>query len=133
MDLIDRLRDSLNSIPDLPSRVRTGYMQPDDAIALYPLPGSSSRNQDWSGNQTKHMNYEIAIRTKDAQLANDVLWRISNYLEVVNNIESKDNSFQFEKIEQDGLPSISQQDDQGYSVFMLDFFVEILTNTRKQV
>lgn len=131
MDLVERLSDSLNKIESLPTRVRIGYMQPDDYLALYPLPGSSVRDEDWSGNQTKHMNYEVAIRTQDPQLGNDSLWRISDYLEQVTDIKSKNDSFQFEKIEQNGLPSITQQDDQGYSVFSLDFFVEVITNNRK--
>lgn len=132
MDLIERLRDALNSIDELPTRVRTGYLAPDEYLALYPLPGSSSRNEDWSGNQTKHMNYEVAIRTQDAQKGNDSLWKISNFLEELTDLQSKNNSFQFEKIEQNGLPAISQQDNQGYSVFSLDFFVEVITNSRKQ-
>ena len=131
MDLVERIRDSLDSIEGLPAKVRIGYMQPDDYLALYPLPGSSVRDEDWSGNQTKKMNYEVAIRTQDPQLGNDSLWRISDYLESLKEIKSKNNSFQFEKIEQNGLPSITQQDEQGYSVFSLDFFVEVITNNRK--
>lgn len=127
MDLIDRLCDSLNSIEDLPTKVKIGYMQPDNSIGLYPLPGSHLLNEDWAGNQTKQMNYEVAIRTKDSQLGNDVLWRISNYLEDLNNIKSNNDSFQFEEIEQTGLPSISEQDDQGYSVYMLDFSIDVIT------
>lgn len=127
MDLIDRLDESLNSIKDLPAKVLIGYMQPNETIGLYPLPGSSSRDEDWAGNQTKRMNYEVAIRTQDSQLGNNVLWRISNYLENLNNIESSNNSFQFEKIQQTGLPSISEQDDQGYSVYMLDFSIDVIT------
>lgn len=132
MDLVDRIRDSLNSIPNLPAKVIIGYMQPNETIGLYPLPGSKVINEDWAGNQTKHINYEVAIRTQDSQLANDSLWKISNYLEQLENIESEDNSFQFERIEQNGLPSISQQDTQGYTVFMLDFFVEIITNSKNE-
>lgn len=131
MDLINRLCDALNTIKDLPTRVKIGYMQPDDSIGLYPLPGSSVINQDWANNQTKRMNYEIAIRTKDAELANDALWKISNFLEQKNIVESSDDSFQFEGIEQTGLPSISEQDTQGYTVYMLDFFVNVVTNLNK--
>lgn len=131
MDLIERLCDSLNTINGLPTKVRIGYMQPDDSMGLYPLPGSSTADEDWSGNKTKRMNYELAIRTRDAQLANDSLWRISNFLEQLEDLESNNNSFEFEKIEQNGLPSISDQDANGYSVFMLDFFVYVITNNRK--
>lgn len=131
MDLIDRLCEALNTVPDLPTRVRIGYMQADDSIGLYPLPGSSVIDQDWAGNQTKRINYEIAIRTKDQELANDSLWKISNFLEQLNDIESKNDSFQFDEIEQTGLPSVSEQDTQGYSVYMLDFFVDVVTNIKK--
>lgn len=131
MDLINRLCDALNTIEGLPMRVKIGYMQPDDTIGLYPLPGSSVIDQDWANNQTKQMNFEVAIRTKDSELASDSLWKISNFLEQKNSIESSDDSFQFEKIEQTGLPSVSEQDIQGYTVYMLDFFVNVVTNTNK--
>ncbi|MQS44244.1 phage tail terminator protein [Companilactobacillus mishanensis] len=127
MDLIDRLAESLNKIQDLPSKVIKGYMQPDETIGLYPLPGSSLIDEDWAGNRTKRMNYEVAIRTNDSKLANDSMWLISNYLESLKDIKSKDNSYQFEQIQQTGLPSISEQDDRGFSVYMLDFFIDIIT------
>lgn len=131
MDLLQRICEQFNTIDGLPSRVRMGYMQPDDSIGLYPLPGSTTIEEDWSGNQTRRINYETAIRTKDQQLANSCMWQMSNYLESITDIESKDNSFQFNDIQQTGLPSVSEQDEQGYSVYMLDFYVEIVTNNRK--
>lgn len=130
MDLMERICEELNTIDGLPSRVRMGYMQPDDNIGLYPLPGSSTIEEDWSGNQTRRMNYEVAIRTKNQQLANSCMWQLSSHLESVTDVSSKDNSYEFNDIQQTGLPSISEQDDQGYSVYMLDFYVEIVTNNR---
>ncbi|WP_238595717.1 minor capsid protein [Loigolactobacillus backii] len=128
---MDRLCDKLNETPDLPTPIRLGYMQPDDALALYPLPGSTTIDEDWSGNETRHINYELAIRTKDAELGNASMWALSNALDLLNDLESNDNSFQFEQIQQTGLPSLSEQDDQGYTVYMLDFFVEIIVNNRR--
>lgn len=130
MDLLERICEQLNAIDGLPSRVHMGYMQPDNALGLYPLPGSRTIEEDWAGNQTRQMNYEVAIRTKDQQLANQCMWQISDYIDRISDIQSKDNSFQFNDIQQNGLPSVSEQDDQGYSVYMLDFFVEIVTNNR---
>ncbi|MEO1772991.1 hypothetical protein JZO67_004974 [Enterococcus sp. 665A] len=40
MDFIDRLKDSINSIPDLPIKLKKGYLL-DDSLVIYPLPGGS--------------------------------------------------------------------------------------------
>lgn len=131
MDLIERIADSLNTIPDLPARVRIGFMQPDGAIGVYPLPGSSKVDEDWAGNETRRMNYEVSIRTKDQQLANECMWRLSDYLAQLDDLPSADSSYQFEDIEQTGLPSVSEEDEQGYSVYMLDFYMEIIVHNRR--
>lgn len=77
------------------------------------------------------MNYTIAMRTKDAELADKFMWDISNYLETVDDIPSNDDSYIFQEIEQTGLPSMSEQDEQGYTDYMLNFFVQIITRTNK--
>lgn len=132
MDLIDRLKDSLSSIPGLPAKVTLGYVGSVDNIYLYPLPGSSVVDSDWAGNETKRMNYEIAIRTQDPNKGNGTLWRISDWLEQKPKFTSKNNSFKLNKIELNGEPYITEQDNQGCTTFMLDFYVEVITN-RKQV
>jgi hypothetical protein len=60
------------------------------------------------------------------------MWQISNYLDQLDNVISADQSFLFEKIEQTGLPSVSEQDDQGYTVYMLDFCCDVVVNNRKK-
>ena len=132
MDLIERLQDSLNTIVDLPAQVKIGYLQPTEALALYALPGSSTIDKDWAGNETRRINYEIAIRTENQALANTCMWQISNYLDQLDNVISADQSFLFEKVEQTGLPSVSEQDDQGYTVYMLDFCCDVVVNNRKK-
>lgn len=132
MDLVERLQDSLNTIEDLPAQVAIGYLQPADALALYALPGSSTVDKDWAGNETRRINYEIAVRTKKQALANTCMWQISNYLDQLDNVISANQSFVFEKVEQTGLPSVSEQDDQGYTVYMLDFYCVVVVNNRKK-
>ncbi|WDV24869.1 minor capsid protein [Pediococcus acidilactici] len=131
MDLILRLVETINDQCDLPYPVIAGYLKPGECIGLVPDPGSSTIGEDWAGNKTKRMNYTIAMRTKDAGQADKFMWEISNFLEMSDDIPSADDSYIFEQIEQTGLPSMSEQDEQGYTDYMLNFFVQIITNTRK--
>jgi hypothetical protein len=131
MDLVERLVESVNETVDLPYKVIAGYMRPGECIALAPDPGSSTIDEDWSGNKTKRMNYTVAMRTKDAEKADEFMWEISNFLEMADDIPSADKSYIFEEIEQTGLPSMSEQDEQGYTDYMLNFFVQIITRTNK--
>ncbi len=50
MDLVERLVESVNETVDLPYKVIAGYMRPGECIALAPDPGSSTLDEDWSGN-----------------------------------------------------------------------------------
>ena len=76
------------------------------------------------------MNYTVAMRTKDAEKADKFMWEISNFLEMADDIPSADESYIFEEIEQTGLPSMSEQDEQGYTDYMLNFFVQIITQKK---
>lgn len=135
MDLITRLCDALNTITDLPLKVQEGYVQPNESINLYALHSSTLLNEDWSGNQTKRLKFEIAIRTLDFDVANRSLWLISDFLDSMDDIKSENDSFQFVQMKQTGLPGVSKRDTRhnasGDTVYVFDFYVDVITTNKK--
>ncbi|TLQ02282.1 phage tail terminator protein [Pediococcus pentosaceus] len=125
MDLVERLAEKINQLDGLPTPIHIGFLTADNSLQLYPAPGSRTISQDWYGVQERELNFEIAIRTDDAELGNRCLWNISNAIDGLQTLISKDESFEFNTIEMTGLPFISEQDVEGFSIYSLDFKVNI--------
>lgn len=119
MDFIDRLKDSVN-ILSLPLKMRTGYLGTSETLVVYPMPGSKVTQLYMDGTKDIDLNYEIAMKSEDGQKISDTLWLIQNYLENLLEIESDDNSFEFNGLEITNKPFISDADTKGWFVFLLD-------------
>ena len=39
MDFIDRIKDKINNIPDIPIKIKKGYLSAVESLVIYPLPG----------------------------------------------------------------------------------------------
>ncbi|BDZ31232.1 minor capsid protein [Lactiplantibacillus pingfangensis] len=130
MDLLERLKDSINTISELPLHCKLGYLSVSESLVLYPLPGSRVLDEDYAGNQTWQMNYELGIRTTDQEQANAVLWLASRHLDLLTDEElvSSNHSFEFQSLDINGQPSISQQDTQGFTIYQLSFSVIVNTS-----
>ncbi len=124
MDFIERLRDKVNST-NLPLRMRTGYLSDKETLVVYPSPGSRVTQQYMDGNKDVNLNYQIAMKSKDGELINNTLWIIQNYLETLLVITSNDNSFDFNGLVIANKPFISEADDQGWFVFLLDITANV--------
>lgn len=131
MDLAERLAEKINLLEDLPTSIHIGYLTVDNSLQLYPAPGSRTILQDWSGMQERELNFEIAIRTNDSELGSKCLWDISNAIDGLKTLISKDGSFEFNSIEMTGLPFISDQDTEGFSIYSLSFKVNIDQQTEE--
>lgn len=129
MDLLERLKDCINQVPNLPKECILGYLTAKDSLVIYPLPGSRLLDEDYAGNQQWQMNYEVGMRTQNQQQANTILWLVSQALDLltVDDLVSSDDSFEFETLTINGQPSISEQDTQGYSTYQLSFSVTVST------
>ncbi|WP_249703522.1 minor capsid protein [Pediococcus pentosaceus] len=131
MDLAERLAEKINLLEDLPTSIHIGYLTADNSLQLYPAPGSRTISQDWYGVQERELNFEIAIRTNDSKLGSKCLWDISNAIDGLKTLISKDESFEFNSIEMTGLPFISEQDTEGFSIYSLNFKVNIDQQTEE--
>lgn len=125
MDFIYRLVDSINSIQELKNKIRTGYLNDNESLVIYPLAGSRTVLEFYDGVKEQELNYEIAMKSKDGQKLDDTLWQIQNYLEQLTELNSQDDSFDFDWLEITNKPFIEQFDEQGWFVFSIDFKAHI--------
>lgn len=79
------------------------------------------------GVKEQRLNYEYAIKSKDAEAASGQLWRVSDHLERLIDLTSKDGSFEFGGIKITSKPASSQADDQGFFYWIVDFAATLTT------
>lgn len=125
MDFIERLQDKINEIPNLPVKCQLGYLGTGESLVLYPLPGSRAVQEYMDGTKDWSMNYEIAMKSQSQSKIVQALWAIQTELEKLDDLESRDGSFQFENITITNKPFINQLDTQSWFVFLLDIQANI--------
>ena len=125
MDFIERLAEKVNEIPGLPIQCRIGYLGTDESFVVYPLPGSRVISKFMDGTSEQELNFEFAMKSKSQKKIHDTLWLVQNKLERLDELESKDSSFEFEELIITNKPFINQIDEQGWFVFMLDIQAKI--------
>lgn len=125
MDLIERLKDSVNTIPELPIRCLLGYLKPEESFVVYPLPGSKVTRKYYDGVKDQVLNYEFAMKSKDQQKIHRTLWAVQSYLEDLEELSSTDSSFDFDGITVTNKPFITNLDDTGYYIFNLDVAIAV--------
>lgn len=125
MDFIERIKDSVNSIDELPVKIRSGYLGTSESLVIYSLPGSTATKEYMDGAKDVNMNYEIAMKSKAGDKLEQVLWLISEHLDKIKSVISQDDSFTFNKLNITSKPFINQFDEQGWLVFLLDFTANI--------
>ncbi len=124
MDFPNRLKDFINSF-NLPIEMKLGYVDSDESFVMYPLPGSRVIDEFMDGTTDQRLNFEIAMKSEYQSKIHEVLWEVQNKLELMNDLESHDGSFDFHNLEITNKPFINQIDDQGWYVFLLDIQVEL--------
>lgn len=119
-DFISRLADKINSIDSLPFNASKGYLSAKEGISVYPLPGGRVVIEDMAGNKDVELPFEIAVKSKRQEIANDTLWLINDELSDFNlNIPSQNDSYEFSSLEVE-KPFLQDMDEQGFFVYMLD-------------
>lgn len=127
MDFIDRIKESINFIDGLPIKIRKGYLSADESLVIYPLPGGQVITEFYDGIKDQQLNYEIAMKSKDGDKIEKVLWLISDYLEQLEELKSQNETFEFNNLTITSKPFINDTDEQGWFVFLLDFQVKLTT------
>lgn len=124
-DFIERLADKVNDIADLGLTAKLDYLSDDESLVIYSMPGGNVEQTYMDGARDVSLPFEIAIKTKRQQLANDTLWVINDELSDFDiQITSENDSYEFGSIDV-AKPFLNDQDEQGYYVYMLDVTAHI--------
>lgn len=128
MDLIEKLAQHINAIPNLNARMRIGYLNPvPEDFCIFPLAGSRVVREFMDGTKEQELNFEIAMKSSNLQKLNNTLWFVQSELEKLETLASDNNSFMFEWVRITNKPFINQLDEKGISIFLLDIQVKITT------
>lgn len=118
-DFSDVLKDFLVGL-GLPLTPRLDYLNESEDLVIYALPGGKVEDEDMAGTQILSLPYEIAIKSKDQQKANAILWKINTELSKIGfELPSKNNSYTFLALTVE-TPSLNDADEQGFYIYLLD-------------
>jgi hypothetical protein len=120
MDFMERLCEKVNQIPNLPTPCRMGYLGAEESFVVFPLPGSRVVRRFMDGTSEQALNFEFAMKSKSQSKIHATLWMVQNELEALEELVSHNCSFEFEELIITNKPFISQADEQGWFVFLLD-------------
>lgn len=118
-DFSDVLKDFLVGL-GLPQTPRLDYLNESEDLVIYALPGGKVEDEDMAGTQILSLPYEIAIKSKDQQKANAILWKINTELSKIGiELPSLNNSYTFLALTVE-TPSLNDADEQGFYIYLLD-------------
>lgn len=118
-DFSDVLKDFLVGL-GLPLTPRLDYLNESEDLVIYALPGGKVEDEDMAGTQILSLPYEIAIKSKDQQKANAILWKINTELSKIGfELPSSNNSYTFLALTVE-TPSLNDADEQGFYIYLLD-------------
>lgn len=118
-DFSDVLKDFLAGL-GLPLTPRLDYLNEGENLVIYALPGGKVEGEDMAGTQILSLPFEIAIKSKDQQKVNAVLWKINTELSKIGlELPSLNNSYTFLSLKVE-TPSLNDVNDQDYYIYLLD-------------
>ena len=118
-DFSDVLKDFLVGL-GLPLTPRLDYLNESEDLVIYALPGGKVEDEDMAGTQILSLPYEIAIKSKDQQKANAILWKINTELSKIGiELPSLNHSYTFLALTVE-TPSLNDADEQGFYIYLLD-------------
>lgn len=118
-DFSEVLQEFLESL-GLPLVPRLAYLKEGEDLVIYELPGGKVEDEDMAGTQILSLPFEIAIKSKDQQKVNAVLWKINTELSKIGlELPSLNSSYTFLSLKVE-TPSLNDVNDQEYYIYLLD-------------
>lgn len=118
-DFSDVLQEFLAGL-GLPLAPRLAYLKECEDLVIYALPGGKVEDEDMAGTQILSLPFEIAIKSKDQQKVNAVLWKINTELSKIGlELPSLNNSYTFLSLKVE-TPNFNDVNDQDYYIYLLD-------------
>ena len=123
-DFSEVLQEFLDGL-GLPITPRLDYLNEGEDLVIYALPGGKVENEDMAGIQILSLPFEIAIKSKDKQKVNAILWKINTELSKIGlELPSLNNSYTFLSLKVE-TPSLNDVNDQNYCIYLLDLEARI--------
>lgn len=132
MDFGERLKEAITGL-NQPIPTILGTLTEQESAALTSMPGGQVIRAYMDGEKDKRLNYQYAIKCQAglSSIANAQLWAVTNYLEGLDELTSKDGSFQFDTINITSQPAQSNADEAGFYYWTVDFSADLTTYTKE--
>ncbi|WP_125703699.1 hypothetical protein [Lacticaseibacillus daqingensis] len=132
MDFSFCLRDAIEEAvhPSIPTTV--GVLTVKESAAITSMPGGQVIHAFFDGEQDKRLLYQYAIKCKAdrIEVATAQLWAVTQFLEELEALDSRDGSFQFDTISITSQPAQSNADEAGFYYHTVDFSADVTTFPR---
>lgn len=105
---------------DLGIEPRLDYLTRAEDLVIYPMPGGRVNAEYMDGTREISLPFEIAIKTKNQELANATMWAINGALSNFDlKLQSLNNSYTFTSLDVE-KPFLNDLSDQGFYIYVLD-------------
>lgn len=123
LDFMDRLKDKINSF-SLYSRCTIGLLGASESISIMAMPGGAE-TVFFDGTRDKEYQVQVNAKSKNQMNCFNALTQIYQTLENLEKLPSDNGSYDFQGVSTQSLPSLLEQDEQGYWVYVLSISAKI--------
>lgn len=123
LDFMDRLNQKINDL-DLYARCRIGLLDTNESLSIMAMPGGAETVY-MDGSRDKDYQVQVNAKSKNQLNCFNALTYIYQTLENLADLPSENGSYEFNKIETKSLPSLVEQDEQGFYVYALSISAKI--------
>lgn len=123
LDFLTKLNQKINSL-GLYAKSTIGLLGPDESLSIMAMPGGAETVY-MDGTRDKDYQVQINAKSKNQMNCYDALTTIYQTLENLEELPSGNGSYEFNGIETKSLPSLLEQDEQGYFIYVLSISAKI--------
>lgn len=127
-DFDTQLLNLIKKIPDLPMNPKISYVDEDESLVVYPLPGGVTVRSWYDGSSEMRLPFQVMIQTKDQELAYKTLWLLSNEIPKFKKSDFNADSWYLSDggISITNQPSLNDKDEHDFYICVLEIEANIL-------
>lgn len=123
LDFLEKLNQKINSL-NLYARSTVGLLGPSESLSIMAMPGGEE-TVFFDGTRDKNYNVQVNAKSQNQLNCFNALTKIYQTLENLEDLPSDNGSYDFQGVVAQSLPSLLQQDEQGYFIFVLSISIKI--------
>lgn len=123
LDFLTKLNQKINSL-GLYAKSTIGLLGPDESLSIMAMPGGAETVY-MDGTRDKDYQVQINAKSKNQMNCFNTLTYIYQTLENLSDLPSGNGSYEFQRIETKSFPSLLEQDEQGYFIYVLSISAKI--------